>query len=81
MKWCLVSFYHHRLIEISVFNTTSVDPYQTPCSTASDLGLHRMLLTLLWDAMLQMLSNTSRLGLGGPLCIRKKGEQGPSVQI
>ena len=33
-----------------MFNANSVDPYQTPRSAASDLGLHRLPMSLLWDA-------------------------------
>ena len=39
-------------IEIPVFYANSVDPYQTPRSpsVASDLGLHCLPMSLLWDA-------------------------------
>ena len=37
-------------IEIPVFNANSVDPDQTSCSVASDLGLHCLLMPLLRDA-------------------------------
>ena len=41
---CLVSFCNYYVLkkfkEIPVFNANSVDPYQVPCSAASDLGLH-----------------------------------------
>ena len=37
-------------INISVFNTNSVDPDQTPRSVASDLGLHCLPVSILWDA-------------------------------
>ena len=47
---CVVSFlllpYY---IEIPVFNANSVDPDQTPRSAASDLGLHCLPMSLLWD--------------------------------
>ena len=33
-----------------MFNTNSVDPDQTPHSAASDLGLHCLPVSLLWDA-------------------------------
>ena len=33
-----------------VINANSVDPDQTPRSAASDLGLHRLLMSHLWDA-------------------------------
>ena len=37
-------------IEIPVSNAKSVDPDQTPRSVASVLGLHCLLMSLLWDA-------------------------------
>ena len=37
-------------MEIPVFNANSVDPDQTPRSVASDLGLRRKPISLLWDA-------------------------------
>ena len=37
-------------IEISVFNANRVDPDQTPRSAASDLGLHCLSMSLLWNA-------------------------------
>ena len=37
-------------IEIPVFNANSVVPDQTPHDAASDLGLHYLPMSLLWDA-------------------------------
>ena len=37
-------------IDISVSNANSVDPDQTPRFAASDLGLHCLPMSLLWDA-------------------------------
>ena len=37
--------------EISELNANSVNPDQTPRSVASDLGLHRLPMSLLWDAI------------------------------
>ena len=37
-------------IEIPVSNANSIDPDQMPCSAASDLDLHCLLMSLLWDA-------------------------------
>ena len=37
-------------IEIPVFNANSVDPDQMPHSMASDLGLHCLPMSLLWEA-------------------------------
>ena len=39
-----------RFIEISELNANCVDPDQTPRSAASDLGLHCLLMSLLWNA-------------------------------
>ena len=38
------------IIVIPVLNANSVDPDQTPRSVASDLGLHCLPMSLLWDA-------------------------------
>ena len=40
-------------IEIPVFNAQNVDPDQMPHSVASDLGLHCLPMSLLWDARLK----------------------------
>ena len=37
--------------EFPLFNANTVDPDQTPRSVASDLGLHCLVMSLLWDAM------------------------------
>ena len=42
---CLIGF-----TEIPVFNANGVDPDQTPRSSTSDLGLHCLPPSLLWDA-------------------------------
>ena len=34
-------------------NANSVEPDQMPCSVASDLGLHCLQMSLLWDARLK----------------------------
>ena len=39
--------------EIPVVYTNRVDPDQTPRSVASDLGLHCLPISLLWDARLK----------------------------
>ena len=51
-KGYLVSFFLLLpcFIEISVFNSNSVDPDQMPHSVAADLGLHNLPKSLLWDA-------------------------------
>ena len=43
---------------ISCFIANSVDPDQTPRSAASDLGLHCLPLSLLWDATLKWVNIT-----------------------
>ena len=40
-------------IESSLFNVNSEDPDQKPRSTASDLGLHCLPMSLIWDARLK----------------------------
>ena len=40
-------------VEISELNANGVDPNQTPRSAASDLGLHCLPMSLLWDAGLK----------------------------
>ena len=48
---CLVTLYVLPcFIENPVFNANSVDPGQTPHSTASDRGLHFLPMSLLLDA-------------------------------
>ena len=42
-------------IEIPVFNTNSVDPDQMLHSVASDLGLHCLLMSFLWDGLTLLL--------------------------
>ena len=41
-------------IEIISFNANSWDANQTPHSAASDLGLHCLSISFLWDAMLKL---------------------------
>ena len=45
-------------LEISELNANSEDPDQTPRYAASDLGLHCLLMSLLWDTRLKLV-NTS----------------------
>ena len=40
-------------VEISELNANNADPDKTPCSVASDLGLHCLPMSLLWDARLK----------------------------
>ena len=49
-------------VEISELNANSVDPDQTPHSEASDLGLHCLPMSLLWDARLKYVKVTEYLG-------------------
>ena len=46
-------------MKISEFNANNVDPDQTPRSAASNLGLHCLLMLLLWDARLIWVNNTT----------------------
>ena len=39
-------------------NANSVDPDQLPCSVASDLGLHCLSISLLWDARLKWVKHS-----------------------
>ena len=41
------------LVFISELNANSIDPDQTPRSAASDLDLHRLPMSLLWNARLK----------------------------
>ena len=51
IKWCLVCFLVLSLIiEIVVLTANNVDPDRTPRSVASDLGLHCLPMSFLWDA-------------------------------
>ena len=43
--------------EIPVLNANSVDPDQTPRSAASDLGLHCLPMSRLWDARLKWVNS------------------------
>ena len=43
----------------SELNATGADPDQTPRSVASDLGLHRLPMFLLWDARLKWANRDS----------------------
>ena len=47
--WLIVLLPCLRDVFVFVFNANSVDPDQTPRSTASDLGLHCLPMSLLWD--------------------------------
>ena len=46
-EWFLLLIF---IIEILVLNANSVDLDQMPRSVASDLGLHYLPISLLWDA-------------------------------
>ena len=45
-------------IEIPLFYANSVDPDQTPHSAASDLDLHCLQMSLLWDAGLKWVNSS-----------------------
>ena len=55
-KWCLDSFNNFFFVEISDSNANSADPDQTPRSAASDLGLHSLSMSFLWDARLKLVN-------------------------
>ena len=48
MSGCLLLLSH--FLEIHVCSAKSVDPDQMPHSVASDLGLHCLQMSILWDA-------------------------------
>ena len=48
-------------IEIHVFKANSADPDQTPRSAASDLSLHCLQLSHLWDARLKWVKGNNTL--------------------
>ena len=48
-------------VEISEVNATSVDTDQTPRPAASDLGVHCLPMSLLWDARLKWVKQVKRL--------------------
>ena len=45
-------------IEIPVIKTNIVDPDQTPHFVASDLGLHSLSMSLLWNAKHKLVNNS-----------------------
>ena len=49
----LVFFITFCFIEMPVLNANSVDPDQMPHNAVSDLGLHYLPMSLLWDARLK----------------------------
>ena len=46
-------------MRISEFYANSVDHDRTPHSAASDLGLHFLLMSLLWDAGLELVDEAN----------------------
>ena len=48
------------IIEIHVLNANSVDPDQMPHSVASDLGLHCLPMSLLWDTRHKWVKNKKK---------------------
>ena len=48
-KFISIIVMYYKIVEL---NANSVDPDQTPRSSASDLGLHCLPISLLWDARL-----------------------------
>ena len=57
MKGCLINFLIPSFIEIPLLNANREDPDQTPHSAASDLGLHCLSMSHLWDARLQWVND------------------------
>ena len=43
--------------KIAALNANSVDPDQTPRSAASDVGLHYLPMSLLWEARLKWVNH------------------------
>ena len=54
LVFIIVMFYRNN-------NANNVDPDQTPRSAASDLGLHCLLMPLLWDARLIWVNTTRNM--------------------
>ena len=57
----MCSFILTIIIELIVLNTNSTDPDQTPRSAASDLGLHCLPMSVLWDARHKWVKNMEEL--------------------
>ena len=53
--------------KIPVFNANSVDPDPTPRSAASDLGLHYLPMSHLWDARLKWVKHNCPAHTGLPV--------------
>ena len=53
---CLLS---SCFVEISELNANSVDPDKKPHSAVSDLGLHCLPMTLLWDTGLKLVKQNT----------------------
>ena len=52
-SWLVFFLLLSCFVEMSEPNANSADPNQTPRSVASDLGLHCLAMSLLWDARLK----------------------------
>ena len=50
-------------MEIPVFIANSVDPDQTPRRAASDLRLHRLPMSLIWDAKIKWVAGHNAEGI------------------
>ena len=50
-------------IEIPLLNANSVDPDQTPRSVESDLGLHCLPMSLIWDIWHKWVNSLSKIFL------------------
>ena len=63
---CIITIFYRN-----VFKANSVDPDQTPRSAASDLGIHCLPMSLLWETRLKWVNMSwlSSVGSGfGPVC-------------
>ena len=62
MGVCMVSFLLlPSFVGISELNANSIDPDQTPRYVTSDLGLHCLPVSLLWDARLKWVKRLKRI--------------------
>ena len=57
----VVVFFYYLIIEIPVLNTNSVEPDQLPHSAVSNLGLHCLQRSHLWDARLEWVKDLDPL--------------------
>ena len=63
-----VSYIRDIWLEMSELNANNVDPDQTPRSVASDLGLHCLPMSLLWDSRLKLVNRSVDFSTGLAIC-------------